>query len=254
MRLPICRPTLLSFVALTLLAAVARAEDLPKAETILDDAVKAVGGKEAMLKIKNRVIKGSMEIPAAGLKGTVTVTQAAPDQMSTVVEFAAIGKTVQGTDGKDAWEASAFGGPRVLKGDEKTATMRQAYFYADLEWKKIYEKAETVGVEDVNGKPAYKVVMTPKEGKPETNFYDKQTKLEVKSIQSVKTPQGEIEVEAFIEEWKEFDGLKIPVKSKQKILTQEIVMTIDEVKQNVELPKDAFAPPEDVKPLLKKVD
>lgn len=254
MHLAIRRPTLLSFLALSLLMSVARAEDLPKAEMILDDSIKAMGGKEAMLKIKNRVVKGSMELPAAGLKGTIIVTQAEPAKMATVVEFAAIGKTVQGSDGKNAWESSAVGGARLHKGEELANTLRQADIHADVEWRKYYEKVETVGVEDVEGKPAYKVVLTPKEGKPETSFYDKATKLEVKSVQSVKSPQGEIEVESITLEWKDFDGIKIPVKSKQKILTQELVTTIDEVKQNVDLPEDTFAPPADVKPLLKKVD
>lgn len=254
MRLAICRPALLSFLALTIAAGAARAEDLPKAETILDDAIKAMGGKDAFLKVKNRVVKGSMELPAAGLKGTLTMIQAESGKMTTTVDFAAIGKTVQGTDGKDAWEDSPITGARLLKGEELANTLRQADIRGDVEWRKYYEKVETVGVEDVEGKPAYKVVMTPKEGKPETGFYDKASKLEVKSIQSVKSPQGEIEVEAFIVEWKEFDGIKMPVKTKQKILTQELTMSIDEVKQNVDLPEDTFAPPADVKKLLKKVD
>ena len=44
-----------------------RAEDLPKGEDVLKQYVEATGGKAAYEKVKNRVMKGTLEIPGAGI-------------------------------------------------------------------------------------------------------------------------------------------------------------------------------------------
>ena len=54
---------------------------------------------------------------------------------------------------------------------------------------------------------------------------------------------GEIEVEVFPSDYKVVDGVLLPFKVTQKVLTQEIVMKLTEVKHNVELPADTFNRP-----------
>ena len=50
---------------------------LPKADTILTQYVEATGGKAAYEKIKSRVATGTIEVPAANIKGKIEVSQAA---------------------------------------------------------------------------------------------------------------------------------------------------------------------------------
>ena len=54
--------------------------DLPTADTVMNQYIEATGGKAAYEKIKNRVSTGTIEIPAANLKGTIKLTQAAPNK------------------------------------------------------------------------------------------------------------------------------------------------------------------------------
>ena len=56
----------------------------------------------------------------------------------------------------------------MLDGEEKARSSARQTFYKELRWKELYAKVECVGIEDVEGKPAYKVVLTPKSGKPST--------------------------------------------------------------------------------------
>src|SRR5438876_6585225 len=63
----------------------ALAQDLPKADDIMEKYITATGGKEARLKIKNRVSKGTVEL--AGIKGKITIYQAEPNLMYTVMEM-----------------------------------------------------------------------------------------------------------------------------------------------------------------------
>ena len=91
-RLPI-RRTLAACAVMVLAAAGARlraADDLPKAETILDKSVEATGGKAAFEKTHNMVITGSMELAAAGIKGSMVITKAEPDKSLVEIDLAGI--------------------------------------------------------------------------------------------------------------------------------------------------------------------
>ena len=239
--------------ALTLLAvfamfgqSVARGQekpDVPTGDTVLSQYIEATGGKDAYEKLKNRVATGTIEIPAANIKGKLKVMQAAPNKFAMFAELGPAGEVRRVSDGTNTWEISTVQGERELEGDEKETFLRESDFHKDLHWKEIYKKVECVGVEDVDGKPAYKVVLTPKTGKPTTEFYDKSSHLLVKETSTTTTPMGEVQVEEFPSDYKKVDGILMPHKITQKVLTQEVVMTLTDVKHNVELPADAFKRP-----------
>jgi hypothetical protein len=51
----------------------------PTLEQILDKYVQALGGKAALLSPTSRVMKGAIEAPAIGAKGTIEIYAKAPD-------------------------------------------------------------------------------------------------------------------------------------------------------------------------------
>ncbi len=228
------------------------ASDLPKAETILDRYVDVTGGKAAYEKCKNRVSRGTLEVPAANLKGTVTIYHAAPDKMYSVTEIPGIGPVLEGCNGEVAWEHNPMMGPRLKEGSEKATALREAVFNAELNWRKIFKKAETVALEDVNGKPAYKVELTPAEGNAEIRHYDKESGLLVKSTFALSTKMGDIPVEIVLSDYKETGGIKVPQKATQTVAGQTVVLTFESVEHNAELPADRFDLPPEVKALLDK--
>ena len=78
------------------------------------------------------------------------------------------GKTIQATDGKSAWVVSPLG-TRLLKGADQEDSLREATFNSELLAKELFQKVECTGIENVEGKPAYKVVLTaprPAKSKP----------------------------------------------------------------------------------------
>ncbi len=244
-------PLAMATITLTLYQ-VSAAQEVPRAEAILDKFVEATGGKAAYEKIKTRISSGTMEVVAAGVKGKMTITQKAPDQGVMKLEMPQLGSTQQGASGSMAWEVNPVTGARVLEGDEKASAIRSSSLESDYNWQKFFTKAESKGVEDVEGKPAYKVVLTPKEGNPTTNFYDKASGLLVRSDTTIKGPMGEMPISAIVSDYKDFDGVKLPLKVKQKILSQEILITLDKIEQNVELPAGTFDLPAEIKALTEK--
>ena len=92
--------------------------------------------------------------------------------------------------------------------------------------------------------------MTPKEGQPETRYYDKKSYLLVRTNMILKTEMGEIPTEMSVSDYRSVDGVLMPFHLKQKVLGQEFTVTHESIRTNVEIPKERFALPDDVKALV----
>lgn len=233
-------------------AAAQPAGGLPKAETVLDKYVEATGGKAAYAKLHSAVATGSMEFPANGIRGTLTLWRARPDKSLTEINLEGIGKIREGSDGKVAWSLSAIQGPHLKEGDEKAEALRNSRFDADENWRGVFAKAETTAVETVEGKECYKLVMTPKEGSPVTRYYDRQSGLLVKVTMTVKNPMGEIPVESVASDYRKDGEILSAHKVTQKAAGQTFSILIDKTDYNVEIPPGKFDIPDEIKPLLEK--
>src|SRR5581483_749963 len=159
-------------------------EALPKAETILDHWVEVTGGKAAWEKRQNVVQHAVVDFTGRGVKGTLTIYEAAPDKNLAILELQGVGKIESGSNGDVAWENSALQGPRIKQGAERTDAIRDGTFNASLFWRKLYSKAETAGVEMIEGHECYKLILTPASGNPTTEYFDKKSGLLVKTAAS----------------------------------------------------------------------
>ncbi len=230
--------------------ALAQDKPLPVAEDVLDKAIDALGGKTAMEKHHNRVSKGTLAIPAANQKGTLTSYEASPNKYYQVVELQGA-KVESGTDGDVYW-LLAPQGPRIFEGEDRALKVCDSRFNAPLYWRSLYKTAECTGVEDVDGHPCFKVVLTPELGPAQTFYYDCQTYVARRMDIILKRPQGPAPTEVRFDDHKKVDGVLIPHKITQKTLGVEQILSLDTIEVNVELPADRFAVPEPVKALLAK--
>ena len=233
-------------------AGVLAAADLPKGETLLDKYIEVTGGKAAYAKIHSEIMTGTMEFPAMGLKGKLTAYSAEPDKQYWEVNLEGVGKMQEGVSGDIAWANSAMQGPRLKDGAEKTESLLKARFNADLKWREIYKTVETVGVETVEGKECYKVVVTPVTGNPNTRWYDKESSLMVKVTAVTATAQGDIQTDTTVGGYRKEGDILWPHKMTVKAGPMEFAMTIETVQHNPEIPKDKFELPSEVKALLTK--
>jgi len=236
----------LSLVACLLLYA---ADPLPKGEAILDKYIEVTGGKAAYEEKHTEISSAIMEFVGKGVKANMTSYHAAPNKSYMVVEIEGIGKMEEGTDGSVVWERSALKGPRVKTGEERAVSLRAASIHHDTRWREFFETAECTGIEPIDGHICYRVVLTPKEGQPETRYYDKKSYLLVRTNMILKSEMGEVPAESSVGDYRTVEGILIPFQVKQKILGQEFTVTLQSVKTNVEIPKERFALPEDVKAL-----
>ena len=216
----------------------------PAAKALLEESVKAVGGKDALLKIKSRVIEAEFAMPAQGITMKMKIKQKSPEKMVTMME--APGMTVeQGYDGKTAWAKDPIQGVRKLAGAELEQAKEAASISPELQLMKDLTSAKLL--EDVveAGKTLKVIKVTAKGTPPKTLYLDKETKLLAKMTSNVATgPDGEMEVTTFMSDYKELDGIKYPSSIKMKTLGQDIQVTYSNVEHNVELDDAIFALPE----------
>jgi len=227
-------------------------ESLPKAETVLNHFIEATGGRAALEKLHNQVQHGSIEFAAQGIKGTMTVYEASPDLSRAVVELAGVGKIEDGSGSGVAWENSAVQGPRLKRGQELTEALRDSTFNAVLFWQKLYSKAETAGVETVEGHECYKIVLTPADGHPTTEFFDKKTGLLIKTQATRSSGMGDISAEMIYDDYRKEGDLLSPHKLIQRAAGQQFQITVQSIEFNVNFPPGTFDPPAEVQALLKK--
>lgn len=228
------------------------ADPLPSPESILDRFVEVTGGKQMYEKRKSEIASGTLEYPAQGIKGTITRYESEPDNYYASIDISGIGKIEMGVTGGVAWESSAFLGSRIKNGEEKQQAIREATINATLNWRKLYPKVETAGVETLDGQECYKVVQTPAEGKPEVTYFQKKSGLAMKTTTVAVSPAGEIPVEVVVSEYKNFGGVLAPAKATQKAAGQEFTITWDKVQVNAEIPAERFTMPAEVRALIEK--
>ena len=225
--------------------------DLPSAASVIDHFVQATGGKEAYDAVKSETSSGTFSIAASGINGTIKEYAAPPAKAYAVMDIPGVGKMEEGTDGKIAWENSALLGARMLTGDEAAAALRKASSDVVTNWQKYYKSAEVTGIETIDGKACYRVSMTPLKGPVETDYYDKDSGLLLKSSATYDTPMGPVPAETLMSDYRKQGDVTLPFHIRQNMAGQQFDIKLDKVELNADVPDSRFDPPAEIKALQK---
>jgi hypothetical protein len=237
-------------------------QELPAAEAILDRCVEAMGGKDALLKFTTRKKFGKLEVDMAGhaFEAKVEENYVAPDKSHILIDGSFFHQ-VDVCDGKYAWEwrpghsdgsheASMDSGvTELLAGSDLKKALAKANFHAAAEWRKVYTKVETLGMADVEGKPAYEVRVSKKDDEPFTHYYDEASGRLVKRVGTTKGHMGEFDMEVLYQNHREFDGVWFATRV-HVVLTSPLVgsgsqtWTFSKIVHNEKIPPSLFKMPE----------
>ena len=97
-----------------------------------------------------------------------------------------------------------------------------------------------------------KVVVTPKDGKPQTLYFDQESNLAVRVDMVVENPMGTIPFTSYMSDYRDIDGILIPHTVEVEVMGQKRVIKTESVEHNVELPADRFALPAEVRSILEQ--
>ena len=75
---------------------------MPTVDQVLENYVKAIGGKDAFMKVTSRVEKGTLEIAAMGVNAPIEMYSKAPSKSYFFLEIPSYGVITEGFDGTTA--------------------------------------------------------------------------------------------------------------------------------------------------------
>ena len=227
------------------------AASLPAARRIVDKYVAAIGGREALTKRSSSTMRGTFEMPAAGLRGEVVGRMAKPNRMVMSINFPGIGEMRSGFDGTTAWSIDPTSGPRVLEGAELAQARMQADFLAALHDEKSFTSMETIELADFEGRKAYTVRLIRAGGDTTFEYFDAESGLLVGTRATRDTQMGPMTATTVMTNYKDFGGVQMPTTTTVRTMGQEIVMSVTSIEWDSVEPT-AFELPPEIKVLVTK--
>ena len=216
---------------------------LPTVDEIVAKYEKAVGGKAAFEKLTSRVSKGSCDVEQLSTPGTTEIYQKAPNKQVTITDLPNFGVVRVGVNGAVAWFDTPQTGVQELTGDAAAAMKRSADLSQAVRLKQAYPKMTVKGKESVDGHDVYVIEATPTEGSPALLSFDAGSGLLVREQTQIQGPQGTIDIDSSLSDYREVDGVKLPFEIHQVRSDYSVTIKLTEVKHNVPIDDAKFEKP-----------
>jgi hypothetical protein len=180
-------------------------ESLPTADQVIDNYVRALGGVDALAKIKTAVFKGSI-LFSNGRPLPMEVSAVAPNKVLWTLTTPN-GTIDRGFNGRVGWVKSNEA-VHPLSGSELAQIKRRAEFNEEARFKELYPKRSLRDKETVEGHEAYVMEATGVDGVREKMLFDVQSGLLVRRITLAETPLGLLPSQTDFEDYRDVEGVK----------------------------------------------
>ncbi|MHC5109268.1 MAG: hypothetical protein ACYTHJ_05260 [Planctomycetota bacterium] len=225
--------------------------ELPTGAAVVDRHVEVTGGRAAYARIHNRVRHDRVVHVGMGFEDKAVIYTARPNKRYMHVTSEVIDDIENGSDGNIVWYQPPGANPRIETGEARLAQLSGLAFDRLDNWRAHYEKAELVQETTIDARACYEVLMTPKVGRPETHFYEKESGILVRTRRTrLSSFMQTIVLDISLSDYRAVDGVLLPHKRHQKFEQcgnpYEIMFITESVEQNVALPADRFTPPKRV--------
>lgn len=217
----------------------AAAPALPAAQAILDKYLAAVGGADALLKIKTRVQTGNLE--ASGQKFPIEIYSQAPDKRVSTSHMGS-NPSVTAYNGETGW-LSTPNGIRQMSPAEQLAASIDAQLYFPARLPQMYQEFKVSAGEVIDGQPTYVVSAKGKNQVPLDLYFDQSSGLLLRLIRYAETALGRNPTQIDYSDYRVTDGLKIPYRWTLARPNGRFTIQIDDVKLNVPVDEKLFVMP-----------
>jgi len=207
-----------------LIPGIAGAQTLPEARTVLNRFAEATGAS-ALEAAPGLVMRGRVELPAAGLSGTVESFLDKSGRSMQVLTIEGIGEMKQGTAADFGWSLDPVTGARILTDKEFSDRRDSESIAGMLRRESMITEARTLARTTLDGQACIQLMIKWKSGRQSTECYSEATGLLV-SLSSTQTSQmGDIPYTSSMSEYRAVNGVTLPMRVVQRLAAQEF--TID---------------------------
>jgi outer membrane lipoprotein-sorting protein len=241
------RAVWLSFSTLAL-ASMGFAADLKTADEVIAKYNEARGGLDKIKAIKS--VKGTGKMSMGPMELPFSIAMQRPSAMRIDFNFQGMNAT-QAYDGSKGWQVMPMMGktdPEPMSEDDIKNISEQADMDGALvDYAKKGHSVKLDGTKDIEGTPAYKLVITKKNGDVETNFIDSEYFILIRTESKMKMQGQEVDSATTLGDYKEVEGVMFPhsITNAFNAGGQEMkqTMTIENYQANVDFPADHFTMP-----------
>jgi hypothetical protein len=220
---------------------IARTETaLPAAEQILAKYFAAIGGNDAVAKLKTTVMKGKIE-RSEGRVSEIEVTLKDADKYL-ITQTSPQGAVTLGVNGETAWFKRGTGWRRLtgrtLEGSRRAAVL----YYAPIKVSAPPAKMKVIGTEKIGNREAYVVSLVVDPDTTTKFFFDTQTGLLLRHLTLTRTMLAPLPEQVDYEDYRDVDGIKLPftVRTSDTATYATSTYRYTEIKHNVTVSDDIF--------------
>lgn len=182
--------------------------DLPKANQLFENAIKAIGGREALDGIKSSTVKAKMNTPM----GSITIESffVSPDRFLLKQSLPGMGEISMGSDGETTWVLNPMMGYQLIEPDDAEDMRSQASMHnLIVRLEKEFSQGTTVDRQKFHDQDCYKVRMVDKNGGEQFVFFNAETHLMAGMEMSQNSQMGPVKAVMRFEDWKERGDIKM---------------------------------------------
>jgi hypothetical protein len=227
---------------------------LPSAEKIVDNYLKALGGKKSVSALKDTTYNWTIQLNDQPF-GTARTQRKAPSSERWELTFGN-GQIISATNTRSAWELGLDNHLRTLTGPESAAAKLRATLDSSrlINFKKLNVLARVVSLGDLASEPAYIVEFSTRSGARFQYYFGVKTGLITKITGDVK------KTKLILDNYKKVDGIQEPHRIRMNVEgTGELMLLLQSVTFNTGINDSIFDPPGakeglDVVALLREVE
>jgi len=197
-------------------------------EIIIDKYINAIGDRERLSAITDKTMK--LEGIVDGMNVELTMIQKTPNKLFQELNFT-VGKQTTIFNGEKG-KIEGMGQVLILEGEKLEELKNQAIVNPFLYYKENKVKLELVGMENINGIPAYKIITTSTNDKKTSHYYDKESNLKIREVSSVTSPKGTFSQIIDMSDYREIDGIRFPHKLIQDMGPRAIELNVTSIEVN----------------------
>jgi len=219
------------------------ASDLPDATELLAKVVEASGGAAKLDEIKSFYQEMTVEILGAGISGAGK-TWSKGEDFYLEITLPGVGVSTGGGKAGKLWTLDPIQGLRELTGKEAAMAEMGTSLNIAHDWKRFFDKAETVKVEEVGGTKIAEVTLTAnKSGNTVTLRIDLTDNRVVTQRLKQFSSMGEIPVEVTLSDYREQNGVWFAFEQVADMKLQKLKTTTTKLELNVPIDETKFAVP-----------
>jgi len=213
---------------------------LPTADQILDKYLAAVGGADALYKIKTRVQKGTID--AMGEQYPIEVYSEGPEKRVSI-SHPSFGDSVTAYNGQAGW----LGMPRgvhVMSIQEAAAARVDAQLYFPARVRELFKEFHVLPGETIAGHETYLVAAKGLGLPPVRLYFDRQSGLLLRQVRYAETPLGRNPTQIDYADYRDAGGgVKIPYQWTLTRTSGTFTIRANSVQQNVPIDPAIFIMP-----------